>query len=80
MSNQFVGYWIDPAGEGTPVATGKTLEEARSIAIRRVLSQGIVEGSIGAKACPNITAGEFATLTAALDRAFKEGVDSCQTK
>lgn len=71
MSEQFIGYHVDDYREdGVPVSTGTTADEARSSAIRRILSLGVTFGGIAVQSNDTLSASEFAELGAKLDDWF----------
>jgi hypothetical protein len=67
---QYVAYYIDDRGHNVPIASGMDKAATLGMAAQRVLSLGIVDGSIGVQEQSNLNAAEFSELTKILDDWF----------
>jgi len=67
---QFIGWRIDgyDPDQATPIATGATKAEALDKALRRVLAACDLDSMVTAQERPELTADDFAKLTAVVDQ------------
>ncbi len=70
---QFVSYHVDGNGvDSVPISTGTSVDEARGVAIKRILGLCILDGTIHTQERGDLSADDFSALAAHLDTYFAE--------